>query len=106
VAFTLTDTRGTYVSESSVYRILKREGLIKPAEITGFKAGKEYYRKTKGPNEIWATDCPHLRVVGWGWYYLVTVMDDFSRLILAWELKSDMAAGSSTSSRRRWMQLA
>jgi transposase InsO family protein len=94
LAFTLTDTRGTYISESSVYRILKREGLIKPAEITGFKAGKEYHRKTKGPNELWATDCAHLRVVGWGWYYLVTVMADFSRLILAWELKSDMAAGS------------
>ncbi len=94
LAFTLTDTRGTYVSESSVYRILKREGLIKPAEITGFKAGKESHRKANGPNELWATDCAHLRVVGWGWYYLVTVMDDFSRLILAWELKSDMAAGS------------
>ena len=62
LAFTLTDTRGTYVSESSVYRILKREGLIKPAEVTGFKAGKEYHRKTNGPNELWATDCAHLRV--------------------------------------------
>jgi transposase InsO family protein len=73
---------------------LKREGLIKPAEIVGFKAGKEYHRKTKRPNELWATDCAHLKVVDWGWYYLVTVMDDYSRFILAWELKSDMAAGS------------
>ncbi len=29
----------------------------------------------------------------WGWYYLITVMDDYSRFILAWELKSDMTAG-------------
>jgi putative transposase len=94
LALTLTDTRGTYISESTVYRILKREGLIKPAEVVGFKAGKEYHRKTKGPNELWATDCAHLKVVGWGWYYLVTVMDDYSRMILAWELASDMAAGS------------
>jgi len=94
LAFTLTDTRGRYISESTVYRILKREGLIKPAEVVGFKAGKEYHRKTKGPNELWATDCAHLKVVSWGWYYLVTVMDDYSRMILAWELKSDMAAGS------------
>ena len=94
LALTLIDAEGVYVSESTVYRILKREGLIKPAEIIGFKAGKEYRRKTTRPNELWATDCAHLKLVDWGWYYLVTVMDDFSRFILAWELKSDMAAGS------------
>jgi len=94
LALRIVDAEGMYVSESTVYRLLKREGLIKPAEIVGFKAGKEYHQKTKRPNELWATDCAHLKVVDWGWYYLVTVMDDFSRYILAWELKSDMAAGS------------
>jgi transposase InsO family protein len=94
LALQLVDREGWYVSESTVFRILKREGLIKPAEVVGFKAGKEYHRKTKRPNELWATDCAHLKVVDWGWYYLVTVMDDYSRYILAWELKNDMAAGS------------
>jgi putative transposase len=94
LALQLVDSGGWYVSESTVFRILKREGLIKPAEIVGFKAGKEYHRKTNRPNELWATDCAHLKVVDWGWYYLVTVMDDYSRYILAWELKSDMAATS------------
>ena len=94
LALGIVDTEGLYVSESTVFRILKRDGLIKPAEIVGFKAGKEYHRKTKKPNELWATDCAHLKVVDWGWYYLVTVMDDYSRFILAWELKSDMASGS------------
>jgi putative transposase len=94
LALQLVDSEGWYVSESTVFRVLKREGLIKPAEIVGFKAGKEYQRKTKRPNELWATDCAHLKVVDWGWYYLVTVMDDYSRFILAWELKSDMAATS------------
>ena len=87
LACTLTDTRNLHVSESTVYRILKREGLIKPAEIIGLKAAKEYRHKTKQPNKLWATDCCHLKVVGWGWYYLVTVMDDFSRFILGWDLK-------------------
>ena len=68
--------------------------MIKPAAIVGFKADKEYHRKTKRPNELWATDCAHLKLVDWGWYYLVTLMDDFSRFIIAWELKSDMAARS------------
>jgi len=90
----LIDNERWYVSESTVYRILKREGMIKPAEVIGFKAGKEYHRKTKRPNELWTTDCSHIKVFGWGWYYLVTVMDDYSRFILAWELKSDMVAGS------------
>ena len=94
LALRIADAEGLYVSESTVFRILRREGLIKPAEIVGFKAGKEYHRKTKRPNELWATDCAHLKVVDWGWYYLVTVMDDYSRFILSWELKSDMAAGS------------
>lgn len=94
LALMIVDTGGLYVSESTVFRILRREGLIKPAEIVGFKADKEYHRKTKQPNELWATDCAHFRVVDWGWYYMVTVIDDYSRFILAWELKSDMAAGS------------
>jgi putative transposase len=94
LALTITDSNGAYLSESTVYRILKREGLIKPAEIIGFKASKEYRRKTKRPNELWASDCCHLRVIDWGWYYLETVMDDFSRFILSWDLKIDMTGGS------------
>jgi putative transposase len=94
LALEMVDSERWYVSESTVFRILKREGMIKSAEVVGFKAGKEYHRKTKRPNELWATDCSHIKVFDWGWYYLVTVMDDYSRFILAWELKSDMAAGS------------
>jgi putative transposase len=94
LAFEITDSANTYISESTVHRILKREGLIKPAEIIGFKAAKEYRRKTGRPNELWATDCCHLRVAGWGWYYLETVMDDFSRFILSWDLKTDMTGRS------------
>lgn len=94
LALTLVDTESVYVSESTVYRILRHEGLIRPAEILGFKASNEYHRKTRRPNELWATDCAHLKVVDWGWYYLVTVMDDFSRFILAWDLKLDMTVAS------------
>jgi putative transposase len=90
----LVDDYGCWISESTVYRILKREGLVKTAEVKGFAAGKEYHRKTKRPNEMWATDCSYLRVIDWGYYYLVTVMDDYSRYILAWDLKSDMTADS------------
>ncbi len=69
-------------------------GLVKPAEPIGFKAGKEYHHKTSRPNEMWATDGAYLKVMGWGYYYLVTVLDDYSCLILAWRLQPDMTAGS------------
>ena len=57
-------------------------------------AGKEYHQKTTAPHQLWATDASYFRVVGWGYYYLVTVMDDYSRFILAWKLQRDMAADS------------
>ena len=57
-------------------------------------AGKEYRTKTTRPHQMWATDASYFRVVGWGYYYLVTVMDDYSRFILAWKLQRDMSADS------------
>ena len=94
LAFGLVDRNGIWISESTVYRILKRQGLVRRVEVKGFAAGKEYHRKTKRENEMWSTDCIYLKVVGWGYYYLITVMDDYSRYILAWELKRDMTANS------------
>ena len=76
----VTDNMGFSVSESTVYRILRREGLVKRPEMR-LVAGKEYYRKTTGPHQMWATDASYFRMVGWGYYYLVTVMDDYSRFI-------------------------
>ena len=89
----LTDHRGLSVSASTVYRILRREGLVKRIEYQ-LAAGKEYQHKTTGPHQLWATDASYFRVVGWGYYYLVTVMDDYSRFILAWKVQRDMTADS------------
>ena len=89
----ITDRAGFAVSESTVYRILRREGLVKRQEVQ-LVAGKEYHTKTTRPHQMWATDASYFRVVGWGYYYLVTVMDDYSRFILAWKLQRDMSANS------------
>jgi len=40
-------------------------------------------------NERWQSDAIYFFVLGWGWYYLISVLDDYSRLILAWELKAE-----------------
>ena len=89
----ITDNAGFAVSESTVYRILRKEGLVKRLEVK-IAAGKEYHTKTTGPHQMWATDASYFRVVGWGYYYLVTVMDDYSRFIIAWKLQRDMSADS------------
>ncbi len=89
----ITDNATFAVSESTVYRILRREGLVKRRDVQ-IVAGKEYHTKTTRPHQMWATDASYFRVVGWGYYYLVTVMDDYSRFILAWKLQRDMAADS------------
>ena len=89
----ITDNKDFSVSESTVYRILRREGLVKSPEMK-MPAGQEFHTETRGPHEMWATDASYFRVVGWGFYYMVTVMDDFSRFILAWRLQVDMTSDS------------
>jgi putative transposase len=89
----ITDHEGFAVSESTVYRILRREGLVKRQEIQP-EAAKEYHTRTTRPHQMWATDASYFRVVGWGYYYLVSVMDDYSRFILGYKLQKDMAANS------------
>ena len=89
----ITDHLGLSVGESTVYRILRREGLVKPP-VMQLLADKEYHRKTSGPHQMWATDASYFRVSGWGYYYMVTVTDDYSRSILAWKLQVDMTADS------------
>ena len=89
----ITDHLSLSVGESTVYRLLKKEGLIKPPEMQ-LLAGKEYQRKTGTPHQMWATDASYFRVTGWGYYYMVTVMDDYSRSILAWKLQRDMTTDS------------
>jgi transposase InsO family protein len=92
----IADHCGFTISESTVYRRLKAAGWIKPREVKGFPAGPEYTIKTKRPNQMWQTDASYLLVKNWGWYYLISVLDDYSRKILAWrlQLRMDHAAFS------------
>jgi transposase InsO family protein len=96
LAVRFTDQAGYFVSEASVYRLLKAHDLITSPAFVVVKAADEFRDKTSAPNELWQTDFTYLKVLGWGWFYLSTVIDDFSRYIIAWKLCTTMKADDVT----------
>ena len=92
LAVRFTDEKKYFVSEASVYRLLKAHDLITSPAYIVIKAAEEFKDKTTAPNQLWQTDFTYLKITGWGWYYLSTVLDDFSRYIVAWKLGPTMCA--------------
>jgi transposase InsO family protein len=91
-----TDKNRYFVSESSVYRILKAADLITSPAYILMSASEKFKDPTTRVNEMWQTDFTYFRIVHWGWYYLSTVLDDFSRYIIAWKLSATMGATDVT----------
>ena len=96
LAVKYTDEKRYFVSESSVYRILSAEDLITAPAHVVICAADEFRDKTTRPNELWQTDFTYLKVIGWGWFYLSTILDDYSRYIIAWKLCTTMKAKDVT----------
>lgn len=96
LAVQFTDTEKYFVSEASVYRILKSYDLITSPAYVVVSAADEFRDKTTRPNQLWQTDFTYLKVIGWGWFYLSTILDDYSRYIIAWKLCTTMKSGDVT----------
>ena len=92
LAWQITDSRGAFISESSVYRILRDYDLVSSPAYIVLSASDEFKHKTSRVNQLWQTDFTYFKIIGWGWYYLSTVLDDYSRYIIAWLLTKTMAA--------------
>jgi transposase InsO family protein len=96
IAVRFTDTKKYFVSEASVYRHLKAQDLITSPAFVVIKAAEEFTDKTTAINQMWQTDFTYFKIIGWGWYYLSTVLDDYSRYIIAWKLCTSMRASDVT----------
>ena len=92
LAWHITDTFGYFISESSVYRILKSYDLITSPHYIVMAASDKFKNPTTRINEMWQTDFTYFKVIGWGWFFLSTVLDDYSRRILSWKLFTTMNA--------------
>jgi len=95
LAFYITDNQGWFISESSVLRILKERGLITSPAWIIMTAADEFKDKTTGIHQQWQTDFTYFKIIGWGWYFLATVMDDYSRYIITWELCKNMESADA-----------
>lgn len=92
LAVRFTEQKRYFLSEATAYRILKEHGLVTSPAWIVMKAADKFQNPTTAPNQLWQTDFTYLKVTGWGWYYLSTVMDDYSRYIISWRLCTGMAA--------------
>jgi transposase InsO family protein len=92
-----TDSHSYFVSEASVYRLLKARDLIASPVFIVIKAADAFKDNTTAPNQLWQTDFTDLKVIGWGWFYPSTVLDDFSRYIVACKLCTSMRAEDVTA---------
>jgi transposase InsO family protein len=92
LAWYITDTQGYFISESSVYRILKSYDLLTSPAYIVLSAADRFKHPTRRVNELWQTDFTYFKITAWGWYYLTTVLDDYSRYIIAWKLFSTMSS--------------
>lgn len=91
LAWFITDNEGYFISESSIYRILKAYDLITSPAYIVVSAKDKFEHPTRRVNELWQTDFSYFKIIGWGWYYLSTVMDDYSRYIISWQLFPTMS---------------
>jgi len=92
IAFHFTDQQRYFVSESSVYRILREYDLLASPDFEVITAADKFRTPTHRVHELWQTDFTYFEVIGWGWYYLSTVLDDYSRYVITWKLGTTMNA--------------
>lgn len=86
---------GWQISDRKVYKVLKKLGLLnKPVRSTAevYQAAKLFELLPSKPNELYQTDVTYIEIPGYGWWYAVTVIDYYSRYLLACHLTPSYSA--------------
>lgn len=89
----MVDENIAHLTESSVYRILRAFKLLGKAFKEKDGALKEYQNKPLYVNHHWHTDIAYV-ILGGIHYYLIFMLDGYSRYLLNWELMTDMSKTS------------
>ena len=77
---------GVGVSNKQVYRVMKATGLLQKPRVRDaavYQAARLFELLPQRPNELWQADVTYLHIPGHGWWYAVTVIDYYSRYLLA-----------------------
>jgi hypothetical protein len=106
LAVRFTDERRYFISEATAYRILKAHDLVTSPAWIVMKAADRFDQPTTAINQLWQTDFTDLKVTGWGWYYLSTVLDDYSRYSLAWRLCQTMSTRDVSATLKAALKVA
>lgn len=88
LTFMMLDEDIVAVSPSSTYRVLKAAGRLDRKNVTPSKKGTGFVQPTKNHQE-WHVDVSYINVGG-SFYFLISVLDGFSRYIVHWELRETM----------------
>jgi transposase InsO family protein len=86
---------GQGVTNKQAYRVMKEEGLLqkrKPREAALYQAARLWELLPQKPNDLWQMDVTYVHIPGHGWWYAVTVIDYYSRYLLALRLTSSYCA--------------
>jgi len=89
--------QGVAVANAVVYRLYRRHGLLRrrqPRAAEIHQARKLYELLPSGPNQLWQADVTYIEIPGHGWWYAVTVIDYYSRYLLACHLTDSFSAAS------------
>ena len=81
LAWHITDIHDYYVSESSIYRILKAHDLITSPQFTAMSASDKFQHPTGQVHELWQTGFTYSRGIGWSWYFLSAILDGYLRIM-------------------------